>query len=207
MVEQGTSSLDVSVPGSLVPRFFFLLQAGFHIRTEVDCSVGELLCDHLGLAPSYVNERISTLFLDGRPVDDFETAVVRDGSVLALSGALPGLVGATMRRGSFYACLREGISYRPGAQSTAREFTPVRGTITLKLFNLVLQDLGPRFLREGILVEADELLGLLQRQAVAFWHAAPQFVLNGEPVRREAFQSGQRGRLATSILLRVIPSE
>jgi hypothetical protein len=206
MVGHEVSRLDATVPGFLVPRFFFLLQAGFQIRAEVGCSIGELLCGQLGLDSAYVNERISTLFLDGRPVDDLETAMVQDGSVLALSGALPGLVGATLRRGGFYACLRDTISYQPVTEATVAMRAPVTGTITLKLFNLMLPDLGPRFLRAGILVDAAELLDLLGRQPADFWDACPRFVLNGAAIPLEGLRAARGQSLAETVFLRVIPT-
>jgi len=45
-----------------------------------------------GLDEDYVTQRISTIFLDGKPVDDIDTLLVRDGAVLSLSAAMPGLV-------------------------------------------------------------------------------------------------------------------
>ncbi|NJL58424.1 MAG: hypothetical protein HC887_00995 [Desulfobacteraceae bacterium] len=58
-----------------------------------------LLCDILEIPKDYVLNRISTIFLDGKPVDCLDTAFVRNHSVVSLSAAMPGLVGAVMRRG------------------------------------------------------------------------------------------------------------
>ena len=49
--------------------------------------------------------------LDGKPVDDIGAALVQDGSTLALSAAMPGLVGATLRRGGAYSSFRSAITY------------------------------------------------------------------------------------------------
>lgn len=96
--------------------------------------------------PDYVNYRITTVFLDGSCVDDLKTTIIKDGSVLALSSAMPGLAGATMRRGSTYASLRESITYSEKGDSTLGS----EGTVTVKLFNVLINELGPVFLQRGI---------------------------------------------------------
>jgi len=57
-----------------------------------------------------VKEKISTIFLDGKAVDSPETALLREGSTLALSSAMPGLAGAILRRDGPYASLRSSIT-------------------------------------------------------------------------------------------------
>jgi hypothetical protein len=205
MATHETSTLEVRLPHVLVPRFFIFLQTGFQVQAVVGCSVGDFLRGQLGLASDYVNERISTLFLDGRPVDNFDTAVIQNGSVLALSGALPGLVGATLRRGGLLACLREGITYQPAAAPAGPESGPAAGAITVKLFNLVLHDLGPRFLQEGIVVECAELLELLERQPTNFWTASPEFVLNGEVIPADQLRVRLDEDPTRKVLLRLLP--
>jgi hypothetical protein len=71
---------------------------------------------------------------------------------------MPGLVGATMRRGGFYAALRQGISHVLDSGTSANEC----GTVRLKLFNLLLAELGPLVLARGLLLEPYELNELLQ---------------------------------------------
>lgn len=122
---------------------------------RVDCSVEAFLCDRLQVDPAYVDERISTIFLDGQPVDDIKTAVIRDGSVLALSGAMPGLVGAVMRRGSFYASFRDSITRR----SENGKNGAVMGTVRVKLFNMVLKELGPHLLELAHRLDGEEDAG------------------------------------------------
>ena len=57
------------------------------------CSVIEFLCGQLGIEPGYVERRISTMFLDDQVVDAAAQAMVRDGSVLALSAAIAAYEG------------------------------------------------------------------------------------------------------------------
>ncbi|HXE95085.1 MAG TPA: hypothetical protein VN642_01665 [Dongiaceae bacterium] len=138
--------------------FFPLLQKGVTVPAVVGCSLKSLLCDQFAIPADYVTDRITTLFLDNRPVDDLDRTHVQDGSRVTLSAAMPGLVGATMRRGGFYAALREGISHSAENRTAAGEC----GTVRLKLFNLLLTELGPLVLARGIILEQVELNNLLQ---------------------------------------------
>jgi hypothetical protein len=111
-----------------------------------------MLCDQLAIPAAYVTERITTIFLDNHPVDDLEHAIIRNGSKIALSAAMPGLVGATMRRGGFYASLRQGISQLAQDGPMSHD----DGVVTIKLFNLLLGELGPTILARGLLLEQNE---------------------------------------------------
>jgi len=138
--------------------FGTLLQRGVFCPLAVRCSVQDFLTGQLGIDPDYVRDRIATVFLDGSVVDDLQTATLRPGSTLTLSAAMPGLVGATLRRGGFYSAMRREISWK--ADDQARQ--PLDGppnTIRLKLFNTVLRDIGPTVLRRGVLVDRGEAIG------------------------------------------------
>jgi hypothetical protein len=203
MVVDGVLRLVVRVPDLLESRFFLLLQSGFQVRAQMGCSVRRLLGEQLGLSPDYIQERIRTLFLDGHPVDDMGTAVVQDGSVLALSGALPGLVGATLRLGGYYGCLRDSITYQPPTAGSDGSRSTAFGTITVKLFNLVLKDLGSQFLSQGVLLPATAVEDFFRTQLADFWDAAPQVRIEGEPMA-EALSRHQLLQLgADAVLLRV----
>ena len=146
---------------SLVPAFFRLLQSGFRIEANVGCNVKSFLCEQLGVTPEYLEKRIQTIFLDGKPVDDVETAIVRDGTTLSLSAALPGLVGAVMRKGGYYAPMRDQISYKGDLMPTNMQ----PGSVFMKLFNLPLTELGPAFLERGVFVDQDNLKDILTGHA------------------------------------------
>ena len=103
----------------LVARFFLLLQRGVRLRRRVGCSVEVFLKDELGVGPGTI-EKIQSIILDGKAVDDIGSAVIHDGSTLALSAALPGLVGATLRRGGRYASFRSGITYHEADRRASR---------------------------------------------------------------------------------------
>ena len=147
-----------NVAPSKLRTFHFLLQQGLRIETPVGGSVQDFLVRQLGLNPEVIDEKIQTIFLNGKAVDDPGQAFLTDGASLALSGALPGLVGATMRRGGFYSSLRDPITFQggPGFQGSQK------GKIVLKLFNILLKDLGPRILENGFMIEESKLLDFLR---------------------------------------------
>jgi hypothetical protein len=148
-----------SVDPSMLKTFHFLLQQGLRIETPVGGSVQDFLVKQLGLNPEVIDEVIQTIFLNGKAVDDPVRAFLTEGASLALSGALPGLVGATMRRGGFYASLRNSITYQGGPRFQGSQ----KGAILLKLFNILIEDLGPRILEKGFMIEKSELLDFLRR--------------------------------------------
>src|SRR5512134_372411 len=117
----------------LVSHFLLLLQQGVTVRSRVGCSVAAFLREEVGTSTETI-EKIQSIFLDGRPVDDLETAVIKDGSTLALSAAMPGLVGATLRRGGAYSSFRSAITYH----ETGEACFPGEGFVHIKLFNLLM---------------------------------------------------------------------
>jgi hypothetical protein len=135
--------------------FFPLLQRGVTVQAIVGCSLRELLTGQFGIPADYVTGRITTIFLDNSPVDDLD-ATIREGARVTLSAAMPGLVGAVMRRSGFYAALRQGITHA----ESAGQAEAASGTVRLKLFNLLLPELAPLILARGVLLERSELDGL-----------------------------------------------
>lgn len=158
--------------------FFPLLQTGIHIPIEQSISVQTLFSDVCDLTDAVIENRIQTLFLNGNPVDDFKTAMVNEGDILALSAAMPGLVGATMRSGGKLACFRSNISHRDKPRKTSEH----TGTISLKLFNLLLRELGPGFLSRGVLIPAGNIDSFLHDFKTEDWQACNSATLNGKPI-------------------------
>ena len=151
------TKVKVRISPNMLSWFFPLFQQGITVEAETGCSVKELLCGQLGIDPAYVEERISTIFLNGKPVDDCDTAVVGDGAVLALSAAMPGLVGAMLRKGGFYTAMRSDITYRAQGADSIR----ANGRIRLKLFNSIMGEAGPLILRRGIIIPHSKVMKLL----------------------------------------------
>lgn len=150
-------TVALELPGDRLSVFFPMLQRGVEIVAQLGRPLREFLCDQLGIDEEYVTGRITTIFLDNHPVDDLERTLIHEQSRLTLSAAMPGLVGATMRRSGFYAAFRQGISHA----ETGVELKAGEGVIRLKLFNLLLPELAPLVLARGILVGRDQLHALL----------------------------------------------
>jgi hypothetical protein len=142
-----------------LPRHVFkaLLQRGVGIAEGAGTTVRGFLEDVLGIDAAYIEERLQTVFLDGRPVDDLDGAIVRPGAVLALSGAMPGLAGATMRKGGYYARMREGITHE--GHDLAHPFHR-DGVVVVKLFNRPLADLAETLASRPLLARHREVEGL-----------------------------------------------
>lgn len=149
MNEQTSTALSFVLKQDKISVFFFLLQQGFQVTAKVGCDIQSLLCDQFGMMPDYLSDRINTIFLNSKPVDDVTSAVIEDGDTLALSAAMPGLVGATFRKAGCLASFRGSITYQKDGDAPA---VCGEGAITLKLFNLLVSEMGPLFLECGIWV-------------------------------------------------------
>ena len=165
---------------------FLLLQHGFFIKAGVGCTIKDFFLDQLGLSPDYVQARIQGIFLDGKPADEIETAIIRDGARLTLSGTMPGLVGIALRRGPL-AVFRHNITHR----ETGHYCHTGEAFMQLKLLNLLMQDLGPGLLKKGIYVRSPDLAAYLGNLPEEFWQGCRSIVLNGDRVGLEIFQQGR----------------
>ena len=151
------ANLRLVVGKDLMPSFLRLLAQGFIVMARGSISIKELLCRQFGIPDEYVDERIQTIFLDGKAVDNISSTLVKDGSTLALSAAMPGLVGAMFRKGGYYATMRAQISHPKedikGNDQTAK--------LRLKLFNLTAKEIGPIFLEQGIWISGTDFENIL----------------------------------------------
>lgn len=154
MDKQIVDAPTVRVTCRRIAAFFPLLQRGFRVVARTGCSLNQFLSGQLGIDPDYVEERVKTVFLNGSPVDDFDTTMIRDEITLALSAAMPGLVGAVLRRGGVLASFRHSISSRPQACGPDAG----QGAVKIKLFNILVRELGPGFLEQGVWIHASELI-------------------------------------------------
>jgi len=171
-----------------VGAFFPLLQRGVNVPAMVPCNLENFLHEQLGLSMDYISERITTIFVDGKTTDSLDDTEVRDGSTIALSAAMPGVVGATLRRGSFYAAMRSGITSLEVADiATSRE-----GVVCVKLFNLLLTELGPEFLHRGIDIDASELTSLFLDMPDSFREGCREVRINGAIAAKESLQRMDR---------------
>ena len=164
----------------ITTAFSPLLQKGFYVEI-LSSNLQDMLCKTCGFDSAALNARIQTVFLNGKPVDNMATANVQDGDCLALSAAMPGLVGATMRSGGVLAGFRNSISYRPAdTQSNERG-----GILLIKLFNLLIKEIGPRFLQQGILVGSNDLRNLLTSLSDLDWQYCNNAELDSKQINAD----------------------
>ena len=152
------TKINMTVKPDRMSLFSSLLGQGFTLKVQTGISVRDLLCRQIGVSDDYLDQRIQTIFLDGKVVDNVDTAKIRKGSALALSAALPGLAGATLR-------MRSQISHKNNTTDGADE----NGTVMLKLFNIVALELGPMFLKRGIWIDGKNLENFFRRVPDSFW--------------------------------------
>jgi len=158
--------------------FFPLLQQGLQVKTNIGSTIMTMLCEHFGLSPEYVEGRIKTIFLDGQPVDDLDATIIEEGSTIALSAAMPGLAGATLRRGSYLAAFRNQITYRENKTDIPQK----DGLVILKLFNLLVAELGPTLLKKGVYFQREDFEVFMQSLSAEFWQACRRVKLDGQNV-------------------------
>jgi hypothetical protein len=183
-IDGSYTQLTFIMDDPLVTRFFLLLQQGVKIRRRTGCSVDTFLREEIGAGPAMI-EKIQSIMLDGKAVDDIGSSLVHDGSVLALSGAMPGLVGATLRRGGAYASFRSAITYH----ETEKTFMSGEGWVSIKIFNLLMVELGPGLLRQGVLVNTAELADYLAERSQEFRQGC-SIMLDGKPIDITMLESG-----------------
>ena len=172
--------VDLTLPDDQFIHFLPLLQKGFWVKVRLGCSVESLLGEQLGLSPEFIQNRIKTIFLDGKPVDELRQTFIGDRSILALSAAMPGLAGAALRRGNPLGSFRG--SALPGENRPAPSLG--EGFLGIRLFNLLIRELGPTLLARGIFLPQDEWKDLRKELPG---------VPDPEPAGRE--EKGQAGRL------------
>jgi len=131
-----------------------LFPSGVLLKVQVGVSIKDLLCEQLSLDKIYVDKRINTIFLNSQPVDDISKVIIKSNDTLALSSAMPGLIGATLRRDSHLAPLRATITFKEYRNDAIQANDRIR----LKLFNLILQELGPLLLQRGVMMEFEDMI-------------------------------------------------
>ena len=178
-------TLRLDIRSELLPRFFYLLQQGFVVMTQTGCSIKDFLCGQMDIGENYLKNRIQTLFLNGMPVDDVEKAYIDNNATLALSGAMPGLVGAVLRSGGSLAAMRNVISYSGGTVTTEKGETRIK----IKLFNLILKELGPLFLANGALIPTEKFQDFLSHNLTDLKHACSSIQLDDRQINIAELES------------------
>lgn len=152
------ATIEIQISQASAGKFISLLGQGVGIDVPLGISLEELLSIHLGLGTDYVRDRIQTIFMNGKAIDREQEAMVSDGVTVALSAAMPGLVGATLRKAGLLSAMRSGISQK-------RILTPgdlERGRITLKFFNMIAEETGSLILTQGVWLTGRQMTDILR---------------------------------------------
>lgn len=182
MIQQAQTSLVLKLDDASMSSFVPLLQKGFQLRVQVGRSMKHLLCEQCSVNPEYLAERIQTIFLDGKVVDNVDTTTVKNGVIVALSAAMPGLAGAMLRTGGLLAAFRDGLTHE---EDSTTDTSYGAGMVTIKLFNLLVRELGPVFLKQGIWMTKEDAESLVNRWADISQPLIQHAVKDGQVVSAE----------------------
>lgn len=179
MSKQNVPTISFRIDKDNTSIFSPILQQGFMLPAQVGCSFKNLLCNQFGVTPEYLSNRIQTIFLNGKPVDDVEATIITDGAIIALSAAMPGLVGATFRSGGALSIFRSSISHR---NETNKSKVSAQGMVTLKLFNLLISEMGPAFLEKGIWVKCDIMKDFIEEKKINWPSVFKSVCIDGQGI-------------------------
>ncbi len=187
------NELHLSIRPSLECRFTPLLEKGVGLTVTINCTLRELLCGQLGLTDEYLDQRIQTIFLNARPVDNVDQVIVRNESILALSAAMPGILGATMRKGGRYAAFRKSISQQPHESDASKQ----SGRITIKMFNMVAKEVGSCLLTAGVEVDGKDLYHVVRQLPEKLSDGIIKMYIDGQDIKPEmtSFKSLSKNRM------------
>jgi len=177
------------VSREVIPVFFRLLQQGVQVNGTIGESIGSFLRDDLCVEKGFVDKMIQTVFLNGMPVDDIEGVMVKQDSTIALSAPMPGVAGATLRRGGYYGSMRKEISCRPETPGGDLK----QGPVIIKLFNVLTEILGPSLLEKGVGVGGRALESLLKDQEALLKRAFRSAEMDGVPATFQTIMAATYG--------------
>ncbi len=168
--------LSMVVQPEYIKRFICFFTEGVSLPITTGGTLKGTICEQLGVAEDYFEERIQTIFLNFKAVDKPEKARVNADATITLSAAMPGLVGATMRRGGTFANLRSSISF----VEIDGDIEKQQGLITLKLLNMVGRELGPAFLANGVYLTGEQWAAFLSAPNSDLKDGCRELSLNAE---------------------------
>ncbi|MBW1649877.1 MAG: hypothetical protein JRJ44_04225 [Deltaproteobacteria bacterium] len=146
-------NIHIITSKSGVSFFSFLLNYGVGVKIYDNPSVKKFLLKDLKIDEDYISNRIQTLFLNSKPIDNIDNAFLENGATLALSAAMPGTAGALFRKKGRYAAMRKQITYTDNIDIKKNK----EGKIILKLFNMPAKELAGIIFERGVLIEKETL--------------------------------------------------
>jgi len=140
----------------------FILQKGFYLSTFSGMTVRQFMVETMKFENSFVDNAVRTVFLNSRPVDDIDGAVLRAGDCVALGSAMPGLVGICMGRDNPYKEFRSGIAAESMRLEGARS---EEITVLVKVFSTLAVETGTDLLEQGIRIKTHDLTAFLEKNS------------------------------------------
>ncbi len=191
--------VHLTLAPSAIREFYSMFQRGVVIKVRPGYTVRELLCGYLAVDPTFLQNHIQTVFHDGKAVDDLDSEVLKDGSTLALSAAMPGLAGAIMRRQGILGALRSMVPAKdPTAPSASGE-----GRVTVKIFNLLLDDLVPLLLQQGVWFKREDWEEWSNDRSLEFLRGFLGATLEGQEIDPRSLMANERLKKAAWVFLTV----
>lgn len=180
------ATLYIKTTSADIERLTPLFGSGVGIVTYDGIGLMSLLCDQLGMDRDYVDQRVQTVFVNSRAVDQLEQVILSADAVVALSAAMPGLVGATFRKQGLLAGFRKDISH---VSDTSIHHDRHETVVTLKLFNLVAKELGPELLQRKVWLRGRQVPDLLKLLCTAEGMKNGTIVWDNELLSDEAMET------------------
>jgi hypothetical protein len=186
MCSESIQNLRLKVKAGWESKFLPIFHRGVYLKSRAGLPLAKVL-EEAGFPRKYLEEKVQTVFLDGSAVDDLDWAIVKDGSVIALSAAMPGLAGAILRKGSPIAALRSRTSAEIGPHRAEDAIDILR----LKLFNTIAKEMGPELLHSGILLKRVDFENFLDGTPDLLKEALLEAELDGAPVSPAVLLDGK----------------
>jgi hypothetical protein len=101
-----TDNIEITVLKPRPSLMRLLLGFGIYFHTPAQITLNSFLREFLALDQDYIDNRIQTMFMDGKPVDDPEKTLIKKDCEIGLSAAMPGVFGAAFRKQGIYSGLR-----------------------------------------------------------------------------------------------------
>ncbi len=158
-----------------------LMRSGIFIPVNRSCTLRHFLEDILGFPRDYVENRIQTILLNGLAADGLDASRLSAQTRLALSAAMPGLAGATLRRDGGFKNLRRDISLNDAGAAQAPDEEKAFW-VELRLFNDIAAEQAAHLFKRGFAVPAAGLAAGLRGRAGPLPANAPAPPENTEPV-------------------------
>lgn len=173
----------------------YLMQSPSEVTADIGDTMLHFLTNRLEFDEDYIDSQIKTIFIDGKPVDDLTTAKIPENARIALGAVAPGVAGMTMCRNSPISSMRSGITFHN--EQTDQQIT--EGSVTLLLFNAVMEDKGLQVLQKGIAIPASKLESAITQTAEEIRSAS----LNDEKITSEELLEWVRKNPQSQVQLRV----